>query len=150
WLASEATVMNGPTPLVVLAGALGAGKTTLLARCLADPALTRTAVVIDELGELSVDAHLLPASSAFVKRAPCGRWTDTLHELAAGDAEPFERVIVEANGVATPSRVVEALAQDDVLSRRFSLEGIVAAVDAARGEGELESDALARAQGAGA
>jgi G3E family GTPase len=140
------------TPVVVLAGALGAGKTTLLGRCLAEPAFARTAVVIDELAELTVDPHLLPPHSTLVRRAPCGRWTDALHDLErerdAGSA--FDRVIVEANGVATPSSVVSALAEDATLRERFSLEGIVAAVDAARGAGALEGDALGRAQAAGA
>ena len=91
------------TPLLVLAGALGAGKTTLLARCLADPAFAHTAIVIDEISEIAVDPHLLPAPAAQVRRAPCGRWTDALRDLLA-EGHRFERVIVEANGVATPAR----------------------------------------------
>ena len=140
------------TPVVVLAGALGAGKTTLLGRCLADPSFSRTAVVIDEIAELAVDPHLLPASSTLVRRAPCGRWTEALHELERErDAgRDFERVIVEANGVTTPACVVAALEDDDGLRERFALEGIVAAVDAARGAQPLGADPLARAQAAGA
>jgi len=141
-------VREAATPLLVIAGALGAGKTTLLGRCLAEGSFSRTAVVIDELAELAVDPHLLPASSAVVKRAPCGRWTDTLRELAAGGAS-FERVIVEANGVATPGSIVAALAEDETLLRRFRLEGVVAAVDAAAGDAAL-ADTHVRAQAAGA
>ena len=140
------------TPVVVLAGALGAGKTTLLGRCLADPSFARTAVVIDEIAELAVDPHLLPASSTLVRRAPCGRWTDALHELERereGGAA-FERVIVEANGVTTPACVVAALDEDEGLRERFALEGIVAAVDAARGAEAVGADPLVRAQAAGA
>jgi G3E family GTPase len=141
-------VREGATPLLVVAGALGAGKTTLLARCLGDPAFARTAVVIDELAELVVDTHLLPASTAPVKRAPCGRWTDALRELAADGAD-FQRVIVETNGVATPARIAEELSRDEELARRFPLAGIVAAVDATGGENGL-SDAHARAHAIGA
>jgi len=140
------------TPVVVLAGALGAGKTTLLGRCLADPSFSRTAVVIDEIAELAVDPHLLPASPTLVRRAPCGRWTEALlgleRERDAGAA--FERVIVEANGVTTPACVVAALEEDDGLRQRFALEGIVAAVDAARGADAIGADDLGRAQAAGA
>ena len=140
------------TPVVVLAGALGAGKTTLLGRCLAEPSFARTAVVIDEVSELVVDPHLLPSSSPLIRRAPCGRWTDALQELerereAGAD---FDRVIVEANGVATPAALVAALEGDDALRQRFTLEGIVAAVDAARGASGMEGDALHHAQAAGA
>lgn len=143
---------RAPTPVVVLAGALGAGKTTLLGRCLAEPSFARTAVVIDEVSELVVDPHLLPASSSLIRRAPCGRWTDALHDLererdAGAD---FDRVIVEANGVATPGALVAALEEDDVVRERFTLEGIVAAVDAARGANGIGGDALQHAQAAGA
>ncbi|HZZ95222.1 MAG TPA: GTP-binding protein [Usitatibacter sp.] len=139
------------TPVVVLAGALGAGKTSLLGRCLAEPAFGRVAVIVDELGELEVDPHLLPASPVAVKRAPCGRWTEALEALAQDAGETgFERVIVEANGVATPASVVAALEEHDSLRERFALEGIVAAVDAAHGAEALETDPLCRAQAAGA
>jgi len=140
--------VNAATPVVVLTGALGAGKTTLLGRYLADPAFARTAVVIDELADLVVDPHLLSAAPGQVSRAPCGRWTDALRTLASSGRD-FERVIVEANGVATPGRVVDDLAREEELALRFPLEGIVAAVDAAAGDAGL-ADAHARAHAAGA
>ncbi|HEX5536390.1 MAG TPA: GTP-binding protein, partial [Sphingobium sp.] len=40
------------TPVTVLTGFLGSGKTTLLNRALSDPAMTRTAVIINEFGEI--------------------------------------------------------------------------------------------------
>jgi len=47
-----------PLPLTVLTGFLGAGKTTLLNRLLKDPALSQTAVIVNEFGEIGLD-HLL-------------------------------------------------------------------------------------------
>ena len=50
------------TPVTLLTGFLGSGKTTLLNRALRDPAMTRTAVVINEFGEISIDHALTTAS----------------------------------------------------------------------------------------
>jgi G3E family GTPase len=47
-----------PIPLTVLTGFLGAGKTTLLNRLLKDEALSQTAVIINEFGDVALD-HLL-------------------------------------------------------------------------------------------
>src|SRR5688572_18996716 len=46
------------TPISVITGFLGSGKTTLLSRLLRDPALARTAVIVNEFGEVGLD-HLL-------------------------------------------------------------------------------------------
>ena len=50
------------SPVTILTGFLGSGKTTLLNRALRDPALARTAVVINEFGEVGLD-HALAAQS---------------------------------------------------------------------------------------
>ena len=47
------------TPVNLLTGFLGSGKTTLLGRLLADPALSGTAVLINEFGEVGLDHHLI-------------------------------------------------------------------------------------------
>jgi hypothetical protein len=47
------------TPVTLITGCLGSGKTTLLQRLLRDPALSDTAVLINEFGEIGLDHHLL-------------------------------------------------------------------------------------------
>ena len=49
-------------PVTVLTGFLGSGKTTLLAAMLRSPALARTAVIINEFGEVGLDHDLVAAS----------------------------------------------------------------------------------------
>jgi G3E family GTPase len=48
-----------PTPVCLLTGFLGSGKTTLLGRLLAHPGMGETAVIVNELGEVAIDHHLL-------------------------------------------------------------------------------------------
>ena len=52
------------TPVTILTGFLGSGKTTVLNRALRDPAMARTAVVINEFGEISLDHALATSSDA--------------------------------------------------------------------------------------
>src|SRR5882757_1096051 len=47
------------TPVNLITGFLGSGKTTLLQRLLRDPALSDTAVLVNEFGEIGLDHHLL-------------------------------------------------------------------------------------------
>jgi G3E family GTPase len=49
-------------PVSVLTGFLGSGKTTVLARLLQRPEFSRTAVVINEFGEVGLDHDLVEAS----------------------------------------------------------------------------------------
>ena len=49
--------------VLVLTGFLGSGKTTLLRRLLAAPQFSRTAVIINEFGEIGLDHELVEAST---------------------------------------------------------------------------------------
>lgn len=50
-------------PVTILTGFLGSGKTTLLNELLAHPGLSDTAVLVNELGEIGLDHHLVRNSS---------------------------------------------------------------------------------------
>ena len=46
-------------PVSIVTGFLGSGKTTLIARLLRNPGFTRTAVIVNEWGEIGLDHHLI-------------------------------------------------------------------------------------------
>src|ERR687884_191346 len=47
------------TPVMLVTGFLGSGKTTLISALLRHPELGETAVIVNELGEIGIDHHLL-------------------------------------------------------------------------------------------
>lgn len=128
-------------PVTLLAGFLGAGKTTLLNRLLAGSAggdggqpPERIAVIVNEFGALGVDGRLVVRRDEEVLELAdgclcCELRTDlreALLGLAARRARrPFERVVVEASGLAAPGPAAQTLLVDAALAERFSLGAIV-------------------------
>ena len=86
---------NGPRPVHILTGYLGSGKTTLLARLLRDPALTDTAVVINELGEVGLDHLLVDRGSEIL-----GVRVDAVTEVLRLRASEIESADVIGAGLA--------------------------------------------------
>jgi len=133
------------TPVILVTGFLGSGKTTLLARLLERPELGETAVIVNELGEVGIDHHLLRRvdertvvlSSGCVCCVQRGDLSDELRDLLdrrdAGEIPWFRRVVIETTGVARPAPIVQTLLSDPLLPHHYSLDSIVATVDGVHG-----------------
>ncbi len=142
---------SGKTPVTLVTGFLGSGKTTLISRLLAHPGLGETAVIVNELGEVGIDHHLLRRvdertvllGSGCVCCTLRGDLADELRDLdsrrARGEIPDFRRVVVETTGVADPAPIVYTLAGEPVVRHHIELDGIVATVDALNGLVEEES-----------
>jgi len=139
------------TPVALLTGFLGSGKTTLLQRLLAHPGLGETAVIVNELGEVAIDHHLLRRvdERTVVLGNGCvcctlrGDLADELRDLLGrrerGEIPPFGRVVVETTGLADPAPIVYTLLSEPVVKHHFALERVIATVDAVHGLREPES-----------
>ena len=139
------------TPVTLVTGFLGSGKTTLISRLLAHPEMGETAVIVNELGEVGIDHHLLRRvdertvllDSGCVCCTLRGDLADELRDLESrrtrGEIPNFRRVVVETTGLADPVPIVYTLAAEPVVRHHFELEGIVATVDALNGLVEDES-----------
>ncbi len=138
-------------PVSVITGFLGSGKTTLLANLLRDPALTRTAVIVNEFGAVGLDHLLVEASDEQIVSLDGGcvcctvrgdlvrTAGDLLARRAAGTVAQFERIVIETTGLADPAPILHALMTDAALADALSLESVITTVDAAAGAATLDA-----------
>jgi G3E family GTPase len=137
-------------PLVLVTGFLGSGKTTLIAALLAHPDMGETAVLVNELGEVAIDHHLVRRvdERTVVLASGCvcctlrGDLRDELRDLLArrdrGEIGPLARVVVETTGLADPAPVLSTLLTEPLLRHHYEVEAVVATVDAVNGAATLD------------
>ncbi len=148
------------TPVSIVTGFLGSGKTTLIGRVLQDASFARTAVIVNEFGEIGLDHELMVASTeSFVQLSSgclcCpvrGDLASTLLDLAgqrASGAMPgFDRVLIETSGLADPAPILHALMTDADVAGGFSIDTVLTLVDAVHGAAALDRHPEARRQAA--
>src|ERR1700758_855353 len=132
-------------PTTLLTGFLGSGKTTLLRRAFVSPDLADTAVIINELGEIAIDHHLVDFVEGNVLelaggclccavREDLARTLRSLIERSdAGEIRRFRRIVFETTGLADPAPILFTLGADPMLDHRLRLAGVVTLVDAVQG-----------------
>jgi G3E family GTPase len=137
-------------PVNLLTGFLGSGKTTLLRRLLANPALSETAVLINEFGEVGLDHHLIERvdETVVLLRSGCvcctirgdlARAMRDLHSRRERGLVPmFGRLIVESTGLADPFPILSTLKADPVLRHHFRAGAVITTVDAVNGLSQIE------------
>tara|TARA_B100000989_G_scaffold287238_1_gene256678 strand:+ start:693 stop:1745 length:1053 start_codon:yes stop_codon:yes gene_type:complete len=137
-------------PVTLLTGFLGSGKSTLLTEILKQPTFDKTAVVVNEFGEIGLDGILIQHSEDQIVEMTSGCLCCTIRgdirqtlldlhtKRTNGDLPTFNRVIVESTGLADPAPVVHTLMNDPLLDRRYMLGGVVTTVDALTGMATLE------------
>jgi G3E family GTPase len=141
-------------PVAVLTGFLGSGKTTLLAHLLRQPEFSRTAVLINEFGEIGLDHDLVETSADSFVELQTGclcckirndlAWTldDMLRRRDRGALPQFDRVVIETSGLADPAPILQTLMTDLKIAGRLVLGGVVATVDAVNGAATLDREEI--------
>jgi G3E family GTPase len=145
-------------PVSLLTGFLGSGKTTLLRHLVRQPDFSRTAVIINEFGEIGLDHELIAASEDSLVELMtgclcCKIRTDlaqTLHDLLQrrdeGRCTAFDRIVIETSGLADPAPILQTLMTDATVASRLVLGAVVTTVDAVNGVGTLEREGISRKQ----
>jgi G3E family GTPase len=137
-------------PIDVITGFLGAGKTTLVRRLLTAPDMADVAVVVNELGEVGLDHHLISHADEQTVLLDNGclccvmreDLRETLRDLFSrrerGEIPRFGRVVIETSGLADPAPIAFTLFSEKVLRHHFRLGRIVTVIDAVNGAGQLK------------
>jgi G3E family GTPase len=144
-------------PVTVLTGFLGSGKTTLLAHLLRHPEFSRTAVLINEFGEIGLDHELIASSDEKLLALTtgclcCAVRSDlvaTLLDLQrrrAANEIAYDRVLIETSGLADPAPILHALMTDSDIAQHHIIGGIVTVVDALHAEATLDRHSESRRQ----
>ena len=149
-------------PVLLITGYLGSGKTTLLNRILTNKKGIRFAVIVNDIGEVNIDASLIQQGGVVSQKDDslvalqngcicCTLQTDLitqLHDLCAQKA--FDYIVIEASGICEPAPIAQTLCSYAQMVPQFATDGlpvldcICSVVDALRLRDEFDQgDALA-------
>ena len=137
------TLPDTRLPVTVLSGYLGAGKTTLVNQMLRQANGKRLAIMVNEFGDLPIDADLIEAEGddliALAGGCVCCSYGDdliaALGQMAAMQPPP-DHIILEASGVALPAAIASSLG----LMPGIKTAGVVVLADVGLIEGQLAND----------
>ncbi|NSL89187.1 GTP-binding protein [Chitinophaga sp. Mgbs1] len=151
-------------PVTVLSGFLGAGKTTLLNHVLHNREQLRVAVIVNDMGEVNIDAQLVKNENTLHKTEEklvemsngcicCTLREDLLKEVAQLAAEGrFDYLLIESTGISEPIPVAQTFCYQDEangidLSAVSRLDTMVTVVDAYNFTKDYSSSSLLQDQG---
>ena len=121
-------------PFTVIGGYLGAGKTTLLNHLLTEAHGLRAAVLVNDFGEVNIDAALIAAHDgdtiSLANGCMCcsltGGFATAINTVLA-HKDRLDAIVVEASGVAEPGKIAHYGQMYDL-----PLDGVIVVVDAER------------------
>ena len=150
-------------PVLLLTGYLGSGKTTLVNRILSNAKGIRFAVIVNDIGEVNIDAALIQQGGVVGSKDDslvalqngcicCTLRTDLIEQITelAGMGK-FDYIVIEASGICEPEPIAQTICTIPALGGKYTENGtcrldcIVTVVDALRMQDEFSSgDGLTR------
>ena len=144
------------TPVLLLTGYLGSGKTTLLNRILKNKKGIKFAVIVNDIGEVNIDADLI-AKGGVVNTGNdslvalqngcicCTLQTDLMQQISDLISGDFDYIVIEASGICEPEPIAQTICSMPAMAPELTkngiprLDAIVTVVDALRLKSEFES-----------
>ncbi|MFZ9148216.1 MAG: CobW family GTP-binding protein [Vulcanococcus sp.] len=139
-------------PVTILTGFLGAGKTTLLNHILSNQQGVKTAVLVNEFGEIGIDNDLIIAtgedmvelSNGCICCSINGELLEAVYRIL-DRPDPVDYLVVETTGLADPLPVAMTFLGSD-LREDTRLDSIITLIDAENFSDEILDGEVARAQ----
>lgn len=142
-------------PVLLLTGYLGSGKTTLLNKILANQKGIKFAVIVNDIGEVNIDAALIEQGGVVGKKDDslvalqngcicCTLKMDLVEQLKEiVDMQKFDYIVIEASGICEPAPIAQTICSIPTLGPQYvkngvlRLDSIVTVVDALRMKDEF-------------
>lgn len=138
------------TPVLLLTGYLGSGKTTLVNRILANEKGIKFAVIVNDIGEVNIDANLIEAGGVVDQKDDslvalqngcicCTLKMDLIQQLNDIVSQgKFDYIVIEASGICEPAPIAQTICAypqmypNQAKKGKAVLDSIVTVVDARR------------------
>ena len=150
--ASNQRIETNGTPVTILTGFLGAGKTTLLNHILSNQDGLKTAVLVNEFGEIGIDNDLVVSTSADMVELSNGCICCTINgelleavERILNRPEPLDYLVVETTGLADPLPVAMTFLGSE-LRDQTRLDSIITLIDAENCNARVFESEVGRSQ----
>ena len=151
------TIYLDNTPVLLITGYLGSGKTTLLNRILNNKKGIKFAVIVNDIGEVNIDADLIQQGGIVGKKDEslvalqngcicCTLKMDLIEQLQEiVEQNKFDYIVIEASGICEPEPIAQTICSIPSVAPNLSKNGtarldcIVTVVDALRMKDEFNN-----------
>ncbi len=124
------------TPVLLLTGYLGSGKTTLVNRILANKRNIKFAVIVNDIGEVNIDADLIQKGGVVTQGDDslvalqngcicCTLKMDLVAQLNdIMKTEKFDYIVIEASGICEPEPIAQTICSIPQMGPEFMMHGV--------------------------